>query len=112
MLKGVAWEQISGLVQRALMFGAGFAVARGIISVEQATLLVGALVTILGVLWSIKINTSAALTASVDGLATTKGVVTTNDVAGRAVADAVPSKTVATAGTLDAANIAKQNGGH
>ena len=106
MFKGVAWEQISGLVQRALMFGAGVAVAKGWIGEAGATQIVGGLVAFLGVIWSVKVNTTKALTESVKGLDGVKGVVTENTPAGRALAESIPGPEVAPAGSTNAKVIA------
>lgn len=46
------WEQVAGLVRHVLTFGGGYLVAQG--WVDEATMMevVGAAVTILGVVWS------------------------------------------------------------
>ena len=106
MFKGVAWEQISGLVQRGLMFGAGFLVAKGWISEAGATQIVGGLIVIFGTLWSIKVNTTKALTTSVKDLEGVKGVVTDNTPSGRALAQSISGPEVAAAGSFDAKSIA------
>lgn len=108
MFKGVAWEQISGLVQRALMFGAGFLVAKGWISEAGAAQIVGGLLAFLGAVWSVKVNTPTALTVSVKNLEGVKGVVTENNPAGRALAEAIPGPEVVPAGTHDAKSLATQ----
>lgn len=110
MFKGVAWEQISGLVQRGLMFGAGFVVAKGWISEAGAVQIVGGLVAFLGTLWSLKVNTTTALTESVKNLEGVKGVVTDNTPAGRALAASIPGPEVAAAGTTDAKYLAATGG--
>jgi len=106
MFKGVAWEQISGLVQRGLMFGAGVMVAKGWVSENGATQIVGGLVTFLGAVWSVKVNTTAALTESVKNLEGVKGIVTDNTPSGRALAQSIPGSEVAAAGTSDAKALA------
>lgn len=106
MFKGVAWEQVSGLVQRLLMFGAGIAVAKGWISEVAAAQIVGGIIAFAGVLWGIKVNTSASLVASVDGLEQVQGVVTKPTIEGRELAKSIPSATVVPAGTPAAASVA------
>jgi len=53
-------EQAMGLVRHVLTFGGGFAVARGWLSAEELTALVGAGVAIAGVVWSIRQKRKAA----------------------------------------------------
>lgn len=102
MFKGVAWEQVSGLVQRVLMFGAGVVVAKGWVSEAAAAQIVGGLVAFIGVLWGIKVNTPTALTTSVKNLDGVKGVITENNPQGLALAQAIPGPQVVPAGTSDA----------
>lgn len=94
MLKGVAWEQVSGLVQRGLMFGAGFIVAKGWLSEGAAQQIVGGLLAAIGAVWSYKVNTPTALTTSVKNLDGVKGIVTENTPQGVALAQAVPGPVV------------------
>ena len=103
---GISWDQASGLLQRALMFGAGLAVARGWISEELAIKIVGVVLAVGGVIWGVKVNTQPALVASVNAMPAVAGVVTKATVEGKALADSVPSHTVAPAGTSAAASIA------
>jgi hypothetical protein len=110
MFKGVAWEQISGLVQRGLMFGAGVVVAKGWVSEAGATQIVGGLLAIIGTVWSVKVNTTTALTESVKNLDGVKGIVTDNTPAGRALADSIPGTDVAAAGSHDAKSLAATTG--
>jgi hypothetical protein len=65
---GISWDQISGLVQRVLMFAGGFVVAKGWISEELMIQIVGALVGLGGILWGVKVNTQSALVASVTAM--------------------------------------------
>lgn len=107
MFKGVAWEQISGLVQRGLMFLAGMAVAKGWVSDAGAVTIVGGLMAFLGAIWSVKVNTAAALATSVKNLDGVKGIVTENNPQGIALAQAVPGPVVP-AGSPDAKALATQ----
>lgn len=47
---------ISSLIRHALTAAGGFLVAKGLASTEQITEVVGALITLIGVGWSIKKN--------------------------------------------------------
>lgn len=109
---GISWDQISGLVQRALMFAGGFAVAKGWISEQLMVQIVGALVGVFGVLWGVKSNTQTALVGSVAAMAAdpsspVKGVVVEQNSAGRELIVAVDSAHVVPANTAAAARVAK-----
>jgi len=49
-------DSIKSIVRHGLSFGGGFLVAKGIVSVDQANELAGAVITIFGVAWSIYKN--------------------------------------------------------
>lgn len=49
----VTWETVSGLVRHALTFLGGFVVAQGWVDEATMTELVGALMTIIGTVWSV-----------------------------------------------------------
>lgn len=69
---GLTWAQVSGLLQRVLMFGGGFAVAKGWISQELLVQIVGALVGLGGVAWGAWVNREASRVqsaASIPGVA-------------------------------------------
>lgn len=105
---GLSWDQVSGFIQRLLMFGGGIAVGRGWISQELMVQIVGALIGIGGVLWGIKVNTQAALVQSVNAIPSVQGVITAPTFAGRELAEAVAApSTVAAAGTPAAASMAR-----
>lgn len=67
----------------------------------------GMIINVLSLIWMIVNNTSAAMTESVNELPGVKAVVTTQNAAGRALADSVPSETVVVAGTVEAKELAK-----
>lgn len=67
----------------------------------------GMIVNVLSLVWMVINNTSAAMTESVNELPGVKAVVTTQNAAGRALADSVPSETVVVAGTVEAKELAK-----
>jgi succinate-acetate transporter protein len=46
-------ESIKSIVRHGLSFGGGFLVAKGLVSVDQANELAGAVITVLGVAWSV-----------------------------------------------------------
>lgn len=47
------WETVSGLVRHVLTFGGGFMVGNGVISNDELTVAVSAIVSLGGVIWSI-----------------------------------------------------------
>lgn len=53
-------ESIKSIVRHGLSFGGGFLVAKGLVSVDQANELAGAVITVLGVVWSVWKNKKAA----------------------------------------------------
>lgn len=61
----MTWDQISGFVQRILMFGGGFAVAKGWISEQLMVQIVGGIIAAGGLLWGVKVNTKSSLVQSV-----------------------------------------------
>lgn len=79
------WEQMSSILRHILTFGGGFIVAKGWISAEALPGIVGAMITIGGVIWGMFNKTETAIVASAAALPGTM-VVTTP-----AIAAAVPS---------------------
>lgn len=55
------WEQISGVLRHVLTFGGGFIVAKGWLSEGVMLDIVGAIITIGGVIWSMFNKTEAAI---------------------------------------------------
>lgn len=53
-------ESIKSIVRHGLSFGGGFLVAKGLVSVDQANELAGAVITIMGIGWSVWKNKKAA----------------------------------------------------
>jgi hypothetical protein len=49
-------DSLKSIVRHGLSFGGGFLVARGLVTVDQANELAGAVITALGVAWSIYKN--------------------------------------------------------
>ena len=47
-------EKVLGIVRHILTFAGGFAVAKGIVDAEYSEEIIGAVVTIVGAIWSIK----------------------------------------------------------
>lgn len=65
------WEQISSILRHILTFGGGFVVAKGWVSAEAMTGIVGAIITIGGVIWGLFNKTDSSLAASaqkIDGV--------------------------------------------
>lgn len=46
-------DQILGLLRHILTFGGGLAVAKGLMNDTQSTELIGALITVVGSIWSV-----------------------------------------------------------
>ena len=53
-------DSIKSIVRHGLSFGGGFLVAKGLVTVDQANELAGAVITLLGVGWSVWKNRKAA----------------------------------------------------
>ena len=64
----MSWEQISSILRHILTFGGGFVVAKGWISAEALPGIVGAIITVGGVVWGMFNKTSAAIVASAAAL--------------------------------------------
>lgn len=62
------WEQISGILRHVLTFGGGFIVAKGWISEGAMLDVVGAVITIGGVIWSMVTKTPTAIVSSAAAL--------------------------------------------
>jgi len=62
------WEQISSILRHVLTFGGGFIVAKGWVSAETMTGLVGAIITIGGAVWAVVNKTSNNIVASAAAL--------------------------------------------
>lgn len=103
---GISWDQISGFVQRTLMFLGGLAVGKGWVSEQLMIQLVGVAMGIIGFLWGIGSNTEKSLVKSVDAIPSVAGVVPKATPEGKALAEAVKSPTVAVAGTQAASTLA------
>jgi hypothetical protein len=67
--------------------------------------IIGPLSMVGGIVWAYLVNRPSSIAAAADKLPGVAGVVTTNTPEGRALADSVPSRTVATAGTFQAKQI-------
>lgn len=109
---GITWAQISGVVQRGLMFVAGVAVAKGWLAQDLVIPIVGALMAVAGWAWGVQTNTTSALVAKVDAIAKlpdspVQAVITTADAKGMELANSIPGSTTIPAGTLQATSMAK-----
>lgn len=62
------WEQISSILRHVLTFGGGFVVAKGWVSAEAMTGIVGAIITIGGVIWGLFNKTPSSIVASAAAL--------------------------------------------
>jgi hypothetical protein len=62
------WEQISSILRHVLTFGGGFIVAKGWVSAETMTGIVGAIITIGGAIWAVVNKTSSNIVASAAAL--------------------------------------------
>ena len=52
-------DSIKSIVRHGLSFGGGFLVAKGLVTVDQANELAGAVITVIGVGWSVWKNRKA-----------------------------------------------------
>lgn len=96
--------QVFGTVATAFGFLSADAVAQWTATILQ---IAGPLAMIGGVVWGILDNRKSKLVADVDQMSGIAGVVTTKDQEGVALANSIPSNTVAPAGTNMAASVAK-----
>ena len=62
------WEQISSILRHILTFGGGFVVAKGWISAEALPGIIGAIITVGGVVWGLFNKTDNAIVASAAAL--------------------------------------------
>lgn len=62
------WEQISSILRHILTFGGGFIVAKGWVSAETMTAIIGAIITIGGAIWAVVNKTPASIVASAAAL--------------------------------------------
>lgn len=94
-------------------FVAGWFAAKGWFTVDQVTsalnseFVIGLIVSIISLAWSLVSGTEKNLVATVDGLPRVAGVITQPTPAGRELAEAVPSPNVVPAGTPSAAVVAQ-----
>lgn len=49
-------DSIKSVIRHGLSFGGGFLVAKGLLSADQVNELAGALITVMGIVWSIRKN--------------------------------------------------------
>jgi hypothetical protein len=52
-------DSIKSVIRHGLSFGGGFLVAKGLLSADQVNELAGALITVMGIIWSIRKNKKA-----------------------------------------------------
>ncbi len=56
-------DSIKSVIRHGLSFGGGFLVAKGVISADQVNELIGAVITIAGIIWSVRKNKQSAAAA-------------------------------------------------
>ncbi|MBR1198813.1 hypothetical protein JQ574_22715 [Bradyrhizobium sp. AUGA SZCCT0158] len=88
------WEQISSILRHILTFGGGFIVAKGWISADALPGIVGAMITIGGVIWGMFNKTESSIVASAAALPGTTVVTTPALAAAVTSPDAVSSAEV------------------
>jgi hypothetical protein len=49
-------DSIKSVIRHGLSFGGGFLVAKGLLSADQVNELAGAIITVMGIVWSIRKN--------------------------------------------------------
>jgi hypothetical protein len=84
----MSWDQIAGLLRNLLTFVGGYVVARGWINAEQLSTIVGALVGLAGVGWSIKSNTKASIINSATNMTEVDSSKLQDAISGQALKDA------------------------
>lgn len=89
------WDQIASILRHILTFGGGFVVAKGWISAEALPGVVGALVTIAGVIWGVVNKSDTSVIASAAAIPGTV-VVTTPALAASVPAENAVSSTTNT----------------
>jgi hypothetical protein len=100
-------EQTLSLVRNGLTIVGAILVSRGVFSSADWSAIMGGIMMVAPPIWGVADKTKARMIAKVDAMQGVAGVVTTNNAEGRELADAVPSVTVAPAGTMAAASLAK-----
>lgn len=113
-------EQTSGQLRQALQAIGSIAMALGWLTtgqvdawIQSVMQIAGPIAMLAGILWSYKVNRPVDLVASVvamadDPTSPVKGVVVAPTIAGRDLKNEFTTDKIATAGTYDAAAIAKQ----
>ncbi len=109
-------EQVKSLIRTLIAtFGgtiAGFFAAKGWFTIDQtlsvlnSPVFLGLIMSVGGVIWGQLGHTSSGIVAAANALPAVQGVITTPTVEGQALAASIPEKTVAVAGTQDAASVA------
>jgi hypothetical protein len=56
-------DSIKSVIRHGLSFGGGFLVAKGFLSADQVNELAGAIITVMGIVWSIRKNRQSAAAA-------------------------------------------------
>ena len=96
-------------------FIAGWFAAKGwftvdqVLSVLNSPVLLGFASSLVMAGWGLFVHTPANTVASANALPMVQGVITAPTVEGKALADSIPEKTVAVAGTSDAAAVAAKS---
>lgn len=90
----MSWEQISSILRHILTFGGGFIIAKGWISAEAMPGIIGAIITVGGVLWGMFNKTESSIVASAAAIPGTTVVTTPALAAAVTNPDAMSSATV------------------
>lgn len=90
----MSWEQISSILRHVLTFGGGFIIAKGWISAEAMPGVIGAIITVGGVLWGMFNKTQSSIVASAAALPGTVVVTTPALAASTTSPDALSSTEV------------------
>jgi len=56
-------DSIKSVIRHGLSFGGGFLVAKGVVSADQVNELIGAAITVVGIIWSVIKNRQASSAA-------------------------------------------------
>lgn len=103
-------NQLTAQIRQLLTVLGGIAATLGytgaVEGINLALAIVGPAMVALSIGWSIYANLKSSVVAQAKAIPEVKGVVTTNTVEGRALANSIPGSDVAPAGTTDAKVIA------
>lgn len=100
------YEQIAGVLRAVLPALLAYAVGKGWVSSSSVADITAGIIAVGAALWSIFAHTTTQQVANVNAMPAVAGVITAKTPEGVALAQAIPSATVAPAGSPTAGSIA------